>query len=401
MCPLDLPSYIIEAQSAIFNGIRDPAPMPFNCPFTSCSWAEIRTLAVCGSCQDVTASTVKAGLYYNFSKSPDDDVAIRIPMRGGIETFRIFGYSTIPKTVAMDSSSSSSGGFGASECDPGGIQGAPAQLPKRSNYKYIAGFASVKAKGSGLEATRCQFHWCEQIQKDIRWTANSKSPSAASVSSTPLRRYLKEEMGDLARSNPSNLVHYTSRPEGADPSSITPDTVYEMDAEGEVNLARQIQDLFTAYAGGAQAYGSQPCALAEGLGAYLHFADLNVVTENTAISLTNAIRGKENLIPLTVQGMGYKDELYLYVRQGWFVPSVVIISLSVVLLMYMAFWESRSEKILFKSSILAFYFYGFEGNQGELRPLDLQSPSQLNPIAKRVHVCLKDSGGRETLCANR
>ena len=331
-------------------------------------------------------------------KAPDDDKQISIPDFGK-DFFQVAGFSTIPKpTIENDTSSgypTISNAFGEI-CGPRSTSSSCPRLPVFSNYKYLAGFVALSVTGGKIKATRCQFQWCEQTQKDIRWDANSRHPVAASVSSRSLRRYLEEEIGINVKLNSSRWIHYTSERDPVSPSSISQERVFKMDAKGESSLSLHIGTLLSAFVGESSRYGDSACAMSDGIGAYMRFADANIVAQNIATSLTNAIRGKENLVPLAIQGMGYKDELYLYVRLSWFIPSMVIILLSIVLLGYMVY-ESWSENLLFKSSILAFYFYGLEGDEDVLKPLHLKYPEQLEKIASTINVSLSDIDGRTSL----
>ena len=180
--------------------------------------------------------------------------------------------------------------------------------------------------------TRCQWSWCEQVHRNIKYNASTfEPPGAESVTSRPLRRYLEEEMGEQARENWLTEVHYTSQPLSAPNDSIKPENIYIMDQDGEANLAVQIAEFFNTSMLG-ETYAAASKHFSDGVGEYPRTANLTEVTERTAVSITNAIRGKENLLAMSMQGSGYKEGLYFHVRAAWLAPSVIIVVLSDLLL---------------------------------------------------------------------
>jgi hypothetical protein len=376
--------------------------VPFNCPYPFCRWDEVQTLGVCGTCEDVTADTKEdcpssstlgstpLACTYIFPNLPEDGQKLVVKLA--------------PDPVLLGSAPTSSskphfGTTGFSNPALGNV-GTLGNV----NYDYIAGFGAVNTNGGQMVATRCEWRWCVQTQKDIFFNATTnKPPSAASISSTPLRRYVKEEMSGNPTANLSR-VHYTSQPANADPATIKPENIFAMDPEGEANLAIQLSKFFTTSISAISYVQTQPSTQAnqqlfsDGTAAFLQQADLKQITESMATSLTNAIRGKENLIISSVQGSGWKEEPYFHLRPLWLLWSGLIVLMSCLLLV-ITLLRNKTRRDIFKSSTLAILFHGFEGNQGKLKVPRPERPEQLVKAADNINVKWRENDeGNWKLC---
>ena len=349
-----------------------PAPIPFNCSYPYCSWDDVQTLGVCNSCEDVTAlinSTcdLNSGCTYTLPNADDGSTPLSVTTEttSPVSNFNAIGFSNLP---SFDASSGWAG-------------------PSTSNYEYIAGFAALNLDSNNTNptATRCRWHWCLQTQKDTRYNATAdqiSGPSVSSIISTPLRRYLPDEL-NAETAVGLVYVHYTSESIAYN-NSINQSNVFVMDAKGEENLARQLASFFTVQSV-EQTYEVSQKGFTDGIAAYLKFSNLSEVAEMVSTSLTNAIRGKENVIPMAIQGLGYTEEPYTHVRWGWLIPSMLIVALSDFLVLLTIF-RGGAGKNLFKSSILAPIFHGYDGSVEKLRLQEPETPETLEEAAETMQV---------------
>jgi hypothetical protein len=160
-----------------------------------------------------------------------------------------------------------------------------------------------------------------------------------------------------------------------------------MDAKGEQNLARQIADFFNVAVVGQTYDYSQKC-FADGIAAYLKFQNVSEVTDRLSRSLTSAIRGKQNVVPMAVQGTGYADEPYTRVRWGWIVPSALIVILSNILLL-LVIAQSSSKVPLLKFYVLAYIFHGYDGPAENIRIDGPETSNGLYNAVKKIRVRLE------------
>lgn len=262
---------------------------------------------------------------------------------------------------------------------------------ENSKYRYIAAFAAVNVSEvyDDPVVMRCQFQWCLQTQGGTTYNATAdqvSGPVVKSISTVPLRRYLPDELHVMTAIG-LDYVHYTSQPESASTDSIDQSNTFVMDAKGEQNLARQLADFFNVAVVG-QTYDYSQKHFADGIAAYLKFQNVSEVADRLSTSLTNAIRGKENVIPMAVQGTGYTEEPYTHVRWGWVIPSALIIILS-DLLVLLVIVQSHSKSAIFKSSVLAYIFHGYDGCEDNLRIHSPENPDRLYKAAENIRVRLE------------
>lgn len=322
-------------QSAISNGLYGLSMNPtFSCSSGNCTWPDITTLGVCGSCVNATQQT----------KRKDCDAESVLGMNicsfttpGGFEVSAASG--TGPKGDYWTTFNSSASNV----------------YSENQNITNIARFGYLKATGRPtemfgmphLEFSECEIYFCARRYSGFR--IRDGNVETGTYLSAPLHY----------SSYPANVWFVDDAPviELQAPDSWSGNKSFIINVIDMESIADLLENLFSTDLMLQTVYDHLTVDF--GIANTFYKADnLSQTIDNIATSMTNTIRQSQS--STQVVGQAFRDETFIRVRWSWLILPATLVSLTALILQATIIINRRYKAMLWKSSTLPLLYHGLD-----------------------------------------
>ena len=371
-------------QAAILKGLYNDSPQPFlSCPTGNCTWTDLTTLGICGSCDDITdqiqtncpGRTVENNGQYEC----DYTMPLNLTLSGWINTVGASGIDTQTRW------NSSATGLDILYTAP------PPSTPALLTVFEAIQLPEKKSETDGLpppKGSRCTFVFCAKTYAQINVTKGIPSVSVPTEdilmlggsSNGPCGPHCGPEFFE-------DMIPNSSVSSGGNQSN------FRVNVADYANIQAYLQELFSSgwndIGGSTRPISAPPVATAPDVGRELAFAqDLNQTIRAIAESMTEAIRTGPN--STSQAGQSYIEKTFIEIRWGWLAYPIVLMFLTLILLVVVIVETHRRGAIAWKSSSLAVLFHKLDG--WEMPERGFGNNQELDRLAEGMRGRLFDAG---------
>jgi len=372
-------------QAAILEGLYNGTGQPLlSCPTGNCTWTDLTTLGVCGSCEDITPQIKRncpgRTLENNGQYECDYALPLNQTLKGYIHSY---GGSGIFSQTRWNSSAADLGILG-SDTPPG----SPALLEV---FEAIQLQASETDGLPPPKGSRCTLFFCKKTYAEANVTNGIPSMS------------VPEEDGLLLDHSSNRSICPTCGIEifqdmirNSSATGGTNQSKFSVNIADYANIQAYLQEMFSTgwddIGGSTRALsndGTPVTPTAPDVGRELANAqDLNQTIGAIADSMTEYIRTSPN--STSQVGKSYIEKTFIEVRWGWLAFPIAFIFLTLILLVAVIVETQRRGAVAWKSSALAMLFYKLDG--WEIPERGIVNTQELDRIASQMRGRLLDGG---------
>lgn len=360
----------LSLEVAIVNGLTGAVAQPMStCTTSECHFPDFTSLAVCGACEDISHSVKRncTGILptntINCTYTPPDSYYDSVTLQlfddgSGADEFVGHDSTSFVSQGTVSQSDKRRGGFIALNMTSDTVQSAA----KNHSEIMTPGNASVHT---------CSWSWCARTYTN----ASITNGNITSFTSDSVPLDFLETVQD------GNIAWFTF---GVKDDSSVPR--FNVTRTADLNLWSFLDTLVSGNVV-QQLRPSTPDLLGS-IPQSLWKNNVTNVTMNIADTITNQLRGPDNLNGSSISGQGFRSETYVHVRWPWLILPVALTLLATILLITSIVLSARRDE-LFKSSSLALLYHGLDGweRDGAVLP-KYEEPGGLEDVAKRMNAVL-------------
>jgi hypothetical protein len=354
-------------QGSIFNGIFSlKAPDPFTCSTANCNWPTFATLAVCNSCEDVTATTV-----INCSNSTRGSQQCNYTTPSGyiLSANTNFDAHTGFSSTLLNSTATSVFTLGDLFNDTLLITSATVILPP------VAQNAATQSNAQLPPAvvTECTIRWCAQVYEGNRVLGNVLNQTQVND--------ITMEVVQVPADPASHIVYTGLKPVGGQPTVPGNDT-FLINTMDHANTANYLESIFTVGQASTNA-NDKEAGVNDISNPLLQTNNVSLTVQNMVKSMSMRIRTGPNAT-LAV-GQALTDEAFIQVQWLWIILPASTVLLAIIFLGLTMWRSARARAPVWKSSGLAMLLHDMKGYHGAER---YDQVEEMEKVAKKVEVKL-------------
>jgi hypothetical protein len=355
-------------QGSIFNGIYSlNAPDPFICSTANCDWPDFATLAICTSCEDVTATT-----NINCEDNPRTGSQLcnyTTPSGHNLSANTNMDAHTGFSSTLLNSTATSVFRLGDLFNDTLLINSATIILPPI--VQGASGQPDTKLPPAVV--TECTIRWCAQVYEGNQVTGNILKQSRISN--------IAMEVVQVPADAKASKIYTGLKP--ADGQSTVPgNNTFLINTMDHANTANYLESIFTVGQASTNA-NSKVASVNDISNPLLQTNNVSVSVQNLAKSMSMRIRTGPN--STLAVGQAFHDDTFIQVAWLWIIFPASMVFFAIILLI-LTIWRSvRAQAPVWKSSSLAMLLHDMTGYQGTE---SYDRVEEMEKVAKKVEVRL-------------
>jgi hypothetical protein len=360
-------------QGAIFNGIYSlNAPGPLRCTTANCQWEKFATLAVCGSCKDVTSSTQRT--CGNGTLPGSQECKYTTPSGKTLDSIAFQDAHTGFASTRVSSTASTQPDNGEFWNDT--LLMAMAALTVPDIFKDKVGQSNTEIPAA--KVTECELRWCATVYEDMSVSNNELRASKT------LGIALQKSKAPLTLNNDNNSTILSAwAPAEIDRTKIPGNATFLVNALDHANTGNYLASLFTIEQA-TQNANSKNSSVYDISSALLETGNITQTIENLARSMSTRVRTGPNTT--STIGQAFHDETLLRVQWLWLILPCLVVVCGVLFMILTILRSRNSEAPVWKSSTLAVLLHDVRGYLGDDERFE--QVEEMDRVAKDVHVRL-------------
>jgi hypothetical protein len=355
-------------QGSIFNGIYSlNAPNPVTCSTANCDWPDFATLAICNSCEDVTARTVVN--CQNTTSTQPQQCNYTTPGGHSLSANTNFDAHTGFSSTLLNSTATSVFTLGHLFNDTLLINSATIILPP-----IVQGLnAQPNAPLPPAVVTECSIRWCAQVYEGNKVTGNVQNQTKINdivmqVVQVPADR--------------GALKVFTGLKPADGQSTVPGNDTFLINTMDHANTANYLESIFTVSQSSTNA-NAKDASVNDISNPLLQTNDVAFTIQNMVKSMSIRVRTGPN--STVVVGHALHDDTFIQVQWLWLIFPASTVLLAVIFLALTMLRSARADAPIWKSSSLAMLLHDMTGYYGAER---YDRVEEMENVAKKVEVKL-------------
>ncbi|OJD37921.1 c6 and c2h2 transcription factor [Diplodia corticola] len=354
-----------DMQAAVLGGSLDrPLGPPFHCQTGNCTWPDLITLGVCNRCADITGQINETCTSNRMKGEERGSVinetfcSLKAPSGMSLQqTYTIYEkhrpknrsnrWEQFVSTTDLPIIANKQINLYETNVDLGLVT-VHGNISHHFFMKDLGHLDHDSIFRPSRQYTECTFYWCSRSYSDFR--ISNGTVQQGLITSAPLTAGETNITG--FSTGEKTMINLTA------PSTFPGNTSFSTNLAGMASTAHMMGLVFTTEL-------TNQIAAQTGSDSYLKLdytifkADnLSRTMDGLAESMSNTIRQCGNAT--VVHGLAFRDETYMHVRWVWFILPASLVFFTAVILIVAARVNSRSDVVLWKSSMLPLLFHGLD-----------------------------------------
>jgi hypothetical protein len=362
-------------QGAIFNGVFSlNAPNPVTCSTANCAWSDFATLAVCSTCEDVSAKTqVQCG-----SAEPSISGAggpqlcnYTTPNGSNLSAVAFMDAHTGFASTLLNSTATTQLGNGEFWDDTLLVSIAAIMLPP------VAQSSSTQPsyKLPPAQVTECTIRWCMAVY-------DKTSVSGNLLNTSNIRTFELHKTGAPLVLGDGTRDLSVWEPAENDASSIPGNSTIMINAMDHASTGNYLASIFTVGQATTNANAEKPTVGDIG-SALLQTGNVSMTVQNMANSMSIRVRTGPN--STLAVGQALHDDNFIQVQWLWIIFPASTVFFGLILLILTIWRSARAQAPIWKSSSLAMLLHDMTGYYGAER---YDRVEDMEKVAMKIEVRL-------------